>query len=97
MPTLYISDDTRKGWGFIGIRQDKGKIKGTSGWRYPSLLLIQDIIVIFHELIDDSSDSMVSSARLSQPGGWLLLLLRREVSALTNSESTSSYEFPKFG
>jgi len=39
----------------------------------------QDIIEIFHELIDDSSDSMVSSARLSQPCGWFLLLLRREV------------------
>jgi hypothetical protein len=80
--------------GFVRIR---GKIKGTSGWRYPSVPLIQDIIVIFHELIDDSSDSMVSSARLSQPCGWLLLLLRREVSALTNFESTSPYEFPKYG
>ena len=44
---------------------------------------------LMYEFIDDSSDSMVSSARLSQPCGWLLLLLRREVSALTNSESTS--------
>jgi hypothetical protein len=80
--------------GFVRIR---GKIKGMSGWRDPSVPLIQDIIAILHESIDDSSDSMVSSARLSQPGGWLLLLLRREVSALTNSESTSLFEFQKFG